>query len=85
MIGRLMGLVRRLPSQDISRLLGVGVNMRAKRRAYEKACGALPDTEEPYPWLNVPATSTMNLDRCSYIPKVYAFANELACDLSYSY
>jgi hypothetical protein len=83
MAGQLIGLVRRLFAQDVSCLFGEGVNMRAKRMAYEKACGALPDTEEPYQWLNVPVTSTMNLCDLTFDSRVYAFADKLARDLDY--
>jgi len=74
-------IIRRLPSKDVSHLLGEGANLETKRRAWEKVAGTFPDQEEPYSWYNVPAASTMHTCDLHYSSEVYAFALVLAHDL----
>lgn len=84
MTNQLVIATRRLPSKDVSHLLGEGLNLDAKRRAWEKVAGTFSDTEEPYSWYDVPARSTMNTCDLHYSLEVYAFAEVLAHDLDWS-
>jgi hypothetical protein len=70
----------RLPPKDLSNILGLGVNMEKKRLAWAAVAAVLPIEEEPYPYLDVPAASTMGASDLHYTQEVYDFAEVLAND-----